>query len=330
MFSKPALVHRSVIPEYFWEPHILGGYRKPGLSLTETIIGIAHIHNETFNIWTHLFLALSTLWYLSSASTDLFSNAELQPMLCVFVTIVIYSCGSMFAHTFCSMSHFSHHVSFMVDYYGISLYAFATSLANLAYAFPISWRNSIWEHVFLCLTALVSFNAVYLSSKSRFRKFDMFSKVMRVLAFIVPYFIGMSPIMYRVLTRYNSNDATYYYARQLLASASTLLFYSTHLPERLCPGKFDLYFHSHQLFHVGVIFTTYFHVMGLMKDFDLKESQFTIPDSLRMLVGVTIANGILLSYFVVAMYNYTYNEFDKIRPRLSKENNSQSNGHRNE
>ena len=51
------------------------------------------------------------------------------------------------------------------------------------------------------------------------------------------------------------------------------LCYMFKIPERLSPGKFDLWFHSHQIFHTLVVLAglTYFHSMSLMAEARLNQ-----------------------------------------------------------
>lgn len=54
---------RASVDSHFWEPFILSGYRDHGhhkaLSPGRTMFSL---HNETFNIWTHLTPGLLYLW----------------------------------------------------------------------------------------------------------------------------------------------------------------------------------------------------------------------------------------------------------------------------
>lgn len=42
-------------------------------------------------------------------------------------------------------------------------------------------------------------------------------------------------------------------------------FYATRVPERFFPGKFDIFFHSHQLFHMCVVLGAYLHYLGVLE-----------------------------------------------------------------
>lgn len=41
--------------------------------------------------------------------------------------------------------------------------------------------------------------------------------------------------------------------------------YANRVPEKWFPGKFDLFFHSHQIFHVFVVVAAYAHYLGVLE-----------------------------------------------------------------
>ncbi|XP_067945322.1 membrane progestin receptor delta-like [Watersipora subatra] len=302
MESSGDLYCMTEIASHFWEPFIISGYRKPGISVKDSARSIFKIHNETLNIWTHFLPCLYTVWHLWKQPSCFHDDLLQQPYVCLLVSVCAYTFGSSVAHTFCSISEFSQHVSFMIDYYCISLYAFSISLTNVSYSFPKSWQESWWESCFLYATGLCCIFSVFLSCQSRFRKFDSFSKVMRVVAFLLPYLVGMAPTTYRTFLHFSRDDATFYFSLKLITSLLTVTLYSTHFPECLYPGSFDYYFHSHQLFHLGVVATTYCHIQGMLKDMEQITPDNVVTKSLYALLIITLMNGTLLSYYIYKMY----------------------------
>jgi adiponectin receptor len=53
--------------------------------------------------------------------------------------------------------------------------------------------------------------------------------------------------------------------------------YAARIPERIFPGKFDIWFQSHQIFHVFVVAAAYAHYHGICK---LASYRLTIGDCL--------------------------------------------------
>jgi adiponectin receptor len=66
----------------------------------------------------------------------------------------------------------------------------------------------------------------------------------------------------------------------LLTAALYLIgasLYAARIPERIFPGKFDIWFQSHQIFHVFVVAAAYVHYHGITK---LASYRLTIGDCL--------------------------------------------------
>lgn len=60
------------------------------------------------------------------------------------------------------------------------------------------------------------------------------------------------------------------------------LLYACRIPERFCPGKFDIFFHSHQVFHFLVVVAafTHFHVLVEMLMYRLTKGFCVAPHNL--------------------------------------------------
>jgi len=51
------------------------------------------------------------------------------------------------------------------------------------------------------------------------------------------------------------------------------VIYAARVPERLKPGRFDIWGSSHQIFHVLVLLAAASHLVGLIKAFDYEHSR---------------------------------------------------------
>ena len=310
------LLHRKQIPEYFWEPGIIGGYRPPGISIKQSLQSVFSINNETFNVWTHLIALVFNLWYIQHvlATADIYNlpYEYKAPLLCFMVTSCIYPLGSAFAHTFNSISEFSQHCGFMVDYFGISTYAFGTALANLAYAFPPEWRNTTCERLFITVNFVSAFLAVCFSCRSRFRNFDICAKLWRFVGFFLPYLTSMTVLMYRVVsTSYLEDDAPNHYYNHFLCAFGICVFYLGHIPESFFPGTFDIYLHSHQIFHILVSLGTYQKLVGLQRDIATQYSTVLIPGCTQLMILLILVNACITAYYIYHKYHSIYTAANK-------------------
>ena len=79
--------------------------------------------------------------------------------------------------------------------------------------------------------------------------------IVRIGSYIIPFIVSFFPLHFKfLLYMINSNQTVpVNLSNYLLIYCLTLtmvFFYSSKIPERFSPGKFDYLFHSHQLFHV--------------------------------------------------------------------------------
>uniref|UniRef100_A0A8C3J8L5 Progestin and adipoQ receptor family member 6 n=1 Tax=Calidris pygmaea TaxID=425635 RepID=A0A8C3J8L5_9CHAR len=95
-------------------------------------------------------------------------------------------------------------------------------------------------------------------------------------AFVYPFLYDNIPLFCRVrgvcvcprlLTPSRPpHDAVAGYCYHLLFALLTAFLFTSHLPERLAPGRFDYIGHSHQLFHVCAVLGTHFQLEAVLCD----------------------------------------------------------------
>ena len=113
----------------------------------------------------------------------------------------------------------------------------------------------------------------------------------------------MSPCIYRVFyLQGNDSSSTQHYFYHFISASIMLTFYASHFPEILFPGYFDVYFHSHQIFHVFTCLSTYFKFAGLQQDISLGYSQNSMTNSFEVLVSLCIFNAVITIYYMRKMY----------------------------
>lgn len=300
-------------PSEFREPAILSGYRQPGLSIPDTLQSVFQLHNETFSIWTHLvafFFFLGYFFYTNSYM-DLFNDSRTEPLLCVFLTTLLYSAISAFAHTFRSISELSQHAVFILDFYAISLCAFGSSLATLAYGFPESWRGSHHEQYYFLLSFIFSAQAVFVSCSARLAELSLVTKLMKIFSFFPAYFNCTTPILYRVIYL-PSNPATQMYSLHFVTLTIAAICYSTHIPEILFPGKFDIFFGSHQLFHVFTSISSYYQISATILDITENHTDSEMSHSFHLLLSAAVFNAVVAVYFLRKLYSAPTLSTDKL------------------
>lgn len=117
-----------------------------------------------------------------------------------------------------------------------------------------------FENVYIPCSCLVAIICVITCCNTR-QRWRRYRYAVRTLVFLLPFFISSTPIFYRLLSPspYPSSStvtspystttmATFFYRHCFWLLMSAVINISK-IPERLSPGKFDIWGHSHQWFH---------------------------------------------------------------------------------
>ncbi|OTF80003.1 adiponectin receptor-like protein [Euroglyphus maynei] len=279
------LRHFHHLPQWLQDnDFLLFGHRPPLASFTACFWSIFRLHTETMNIWTHglgciCFVFLSIYLFVASAYATIPMIDKIMLGIFLFTAILCLAFSTCY-HTLACHSHQVLVLVCKLDYCGISLLIAGSIVPCLYYAFYCSLYSQISYTImtiFLCAASVtVSFSAKF--SEPQYRP-------LRAAVFFSYAFFSFIPAVHWFLV--HSDDETFYHSSFRTAviclTAMAILYiigavvYALRIPERFCPGKFDFYFHSHQLFHIFVILAAICHLRGItsMADFRLFVQQST-------------------------------------------------------
>ncbi len=262
------------VPDHFREMFILSGYRQPNSSLSQCLRSALSLNNETFNFWTHMLPGL----YLIALSVYLcWSEFEgvnepypyVYPMITYLITLCIMPTISAVAHLFNTMSDRARHICFFLDYSALSLYSLGAAIAYNAYSMPTDFMGTTFAKLFVPIAIFNAVASMTVSSLTRFMKSSPLRKFMRISSYAIPYLFDMIPVIYRGL--FGSEEdwgegGLILHLRQMIFAALSAFLYCSHMPERLSPGTFDLFGHSHQIFHLTSVLGAMDQAQGFMLD----------------------------------------------------------------
>ncbi|XP_069842482.1 membrane progestin receptor gamma isoform X1 [Dendropsophus ebraccatus] len=328
-WKLPRLLNVNQVPKVFHEDSIICGYRSPPSSATDCVLSLFQMTNETLNIWTHFIPTWYFLWRMLAllSSPGSLHDPFLWPLFVYLLSCCIYPLMSTCAHTFSVMSTQARHICFFMDYGALSLYSLGSAIAYSTYIFPDRWVNSTFHQWFVSWAVFNSVISTGLSCYSRlgipFLHYNQhlterfpensrprLSKVLRVTAFAYPYLFDSIPLFYRLLFC-SGNDCTHnatltmHIWHSILAFLTGFLF-STHLPERLAPGRFDYVGHSHQLFHVFGVMGTYCQMEALIMDMNLRRKWLLDHSLIPSLSGTLGAwcLALVTSFLLIAAFSW--------------------------
>ena len=105
-------------------------------------------------------------------------------------------------------------------------------------------------------------NPAYQSRQYRLFRLSVF--VMTGLSAFAPIIHASS--LFPLEQLHKQSGLPYYYAEGGLILMGALI-YGTRFPEKLRPGKFDIWGSSHQIFHLLVVLATCVHLVGVLNAF---------------------------------------------------------------
>ncbi|XP_017285740.1 membrane progesterone receptor epsilon [Kryptolebias marmoratus] len=282
--TLPLLSHTDV-PARVTESFILSGYRFPNYSLRDCIRSAFRPTNETGNFWTHFLPVFVFAYYFVEAFRwDGVPDADapfFYPLWTYFIGVFCLLMASSMAHLLNSMSLVVREVCFFVDYGTISAYTVGSSLAYYYYIHPqagivekgnlngsrlgLSHEHEgaltfyrFFETFYIPCACVIAIICVLSCCNTR-QRWREHRYIIRTLVFLLPFLISSTPVFYRLLTRspYSRTSSSFaasapmpgFFLRHSLWLLVSAMFNISKLPERLAPGRFDIWGHSHQWFH---------------------------------------------------------------------------------
>ena len=228
-------------------PFIMNGYRIHH-NIKDCLISIFKIHNETFNIWSHL---ISFIIFLV-LSISIFSNNKTETNHTIMITIYMIStmncfiCSSIY-HTYNSHSHSVANCVFKIDLFGIILQLGAATIASQHFMFHDfdSIRN-IYVGVFatICFLILIFLNIPFFMKGS----FDGIRIFLISSMFLLSFFSCVHWAAIAKIEEVEQLTVFIYMAWGCMFVG--FFFYFSKFPECQYQGYYiDIYLQSHTLWH---------------------------------------------------------------------------------
>lgn len=241
-------------PEFLHCPGIVGHYRsydEYARSVKRILVSFFELHNESMNVWTHFVAAL--IYLVGVAPYMFWVRLGNAPALDRYTVSLYYvaaaACFLLSAtyHLFLTHSVKAYRALRMADHQGILLLICASYIPAIGIGYQCHWRMAIrflWINAVFYVLAVVGLWYAHRYGYVTFRN----------ITFLGYTCWGLLPLAVGLTLQLE-------HAAWLLRHAFMMwsiygigfALYVTRFPEKVWVGKFDLWFSSHQLFHIATI-----------------------------------------------------------------------------
>ncbi|TRY70895.1 hypothetical protein TCAL_04458 [Tigriopus californicus] len=263
--------HFEKLPNWLKDnEHLHFGHRPEIPSFAECFRSIFRIHTETGNIWTHLvgfilFVIVTVVFYIKPLCDTCQLDIQISEKLifaCFFLgAIVCLACSTIF-HTVCCHSEWASTIFSRLDYAGIAVLIVGSIIPWLYYGF---YCHMYTRWTYSIAIAVLGLLTVILTLWDRFNLPDF--RVYRAAVFVALGSVAVVPVVHHIIL--NGVQNAYMEASvhcTIIMGALYLtgaVLYAARIPERFYPGKCDIWFQSHQIFHILVIVAAFVHYRGI-------------------------------------------------------------------
>ncbi|KAH9031630.1 HlyIII-domain-containing protein [Lactarius pseudohatsudake] len=269
----------SELPEWMRDNEfILSGYRGELNSWQKCLNSVfGYLHNETVNIHTHLYASVLFVVLLLTFNTSYFKSHEDVTWAdhAVFMVFLSSAAFCLFCSAFFHMAS-SHSKEVAVryntlDYSGIIVLIIGSFYPCLYYGF---FCEPYYKLCYLLLFTAAGLVSAYFVLSPEYR--GPTGRHARTKVFISFGLCGVLPVSHLVLSQGINVLEEMGFNWMIAAGAMYIAgatLYANRVPERLAPGKFDIFFSSHQIFHVFVILAALSTYACVLTAFDHRHSQ---------------------------------------------------------
>ncbi|KAF5231502.1 hypothetical protein FANTH_13363 [Fusarium anthophilum] len=226
--------------------YILAGYRPLKADYRHVIKSLNFLHNETWNIYTHLIGAVLLLPYATTILRTIAGPQYINVTGTDFIMFNIFFCSAESCLTFSAVYHLFGSHSYEVeqlwhqrDLLGIVILTVGTFIPGIYYIFYCnpSLERFHWTVVIFCGSATAAFVSISKFRTLRWRKARIGAYVALGASALIPLLHGVQVYGLEYMLEYSGMK---WYLVELLLYGGGCGIYAFRIPERIAPGHFDI------------------------------------------------------------------------------------------
>lgn len=257
-----------------------------------------------YPLWNY-FIGVLCLLMASSMAHLLNSMSLVVREVCFFVdygTISVYTVGSSLAYYYYIHPRAGLMESGRGGHSGFQMDLKHDLKGTITSSYKLSVFSVFFETFYIPCSCVVAIICVLSCCNTR-QNWRQYRYVIRTLVFLLPFFISSTPIFYRLLSSspYSASSSSFaasicmpgFFYRHCLWLLVSAVINISKIPERLAPGRFDIWGHSHQWFHCCTFLSILdeLHMIKIeVKAILLSPSLLLPPCNISCLAGPTIAS----------------------------------------
>tara|TARA_B100001093_G_scaffold513634_1_gene585966 strand:+ start:253 stop:1125 length:873 start_codon:yes stop_codon:yes gene_type:complete len=258
------------IPDWYKDnKYILTRYRNTNRGYKYYFYSIFKLHNETFNIWTHLMGALLFI------SIGIYSNFhfDLKKYWSQYLCINLYIFSIFVTFLFSSIMHIFYpqncHICKKLqklDYIGINLQIFSSMATFIYFAFYCEKYTQIIYYVLILTIGLINTTITTIDTltSSRYRWVRLTSFLSCLILFLIPIIHRSLLDNKNIIEKHTFSEELIYFTISTFVFLIAFLVFVFRIPEKFNPGKYDICFHSHQIFHTLAVIGSFILFKGFI------------------------------------------------------------------
>lgn len=258
------------IPDWYKDnAYILTKYRDTNKGFKYYFYSVFKLHNETINIWSHL---LGAILFISIGMYTNF-HFDLQKYWSQYICINLYIFSIFITFLFSSIMHTFYPQSCQIcknlqklDYTGINIQIFSSMATFIYYAFYCEKQIQLIYYTLILLTGTINtiITTLDVLTHPRYRWIRLLSFTSCLLLFLVPIIHRSLLVNKNIIEKNTFREELIYFTIATLIFIVAFLVFAFRIPEKFSPGKYDLFMHSHQLFHFLAVIGSFVLYQGFI------------------------------------------------------------------